>query len=46
MEDTLEAYSMFLRRPWLKQIKMHHDWGNNTLKIIIDTKRITLNIKK
>jgi hypothetical protein len=27
MENILEAYSMFLGRPWLKQIKVHLDWG-------------------
>ncbi len=46
MEDTLEAYSMLLGRPWLKQTKVHHDWGNNTLTIITDTKTMTLSIKK
>jgi hypothetical protein len=34
MEDTLEAYLMFLGRPWLKQAKVHHDWGYNTLTIM------------
>jgi hypothetical protein len=38
MEDTLEVYSMFLGRPWLKQTQVHHDWGNNTLIIIANTK--------
>jgi hypothetical protein len=46
MEDTLEVYSIFLGRPWLKQAKVHHDWGNNTLTIIINTKTMTLNTKK
>jgi hypothetical protein len=46
MEDTLKAYLMFLGRPWLKQVKAHHDWGNNTLIIIVDTKTMTLNTKK
>ncbi len=34
MEDTLEAYLMFLGRPWLNQAKVHHDWGYNTLTIM------------
>jgi hypothetical protein len=38
MEDIPKAYLMFLRRPWLKQAKVHHDWSNNTLTIIADTK--------
>jgi len=46
MEDTLEAYSMFLRNPWLKQAKSHHDWGNNILTIIVDTKIVTLSTEK
>jgi hypothetical protein len=37
---------MFLGRPWLKQAKTHHDWGNNTLSIIVDTKIVTLSIEK
>jgi hypothetical protein len=41
MEDILEAYSMLLGRPWLKQAKTHHDCGNNTLTIIVDTKIMT-----
>jgi hypothetical protein len=46
MEDILEAYSMFLKTPWLKQVKVHHDWGNNILTIIVNTKTMTLSIKK
>jgi hypothetical protein len=46
MENTLEAYLMFLERPWLKQTNVHHDWGNNILTIIADTKTMALNIKK
>jgi len=25
LDDTPKAYSMLLKRPWLKQIKVHHD---------------------
>ncbi len=46
MGDTSQAYSMFLGRPWLMQVKVHHDWGNNTLTIIVDIKTMTLGIKK
>jgi hypothetical protein len=42
MENIPEAYSMILGRPWLKQAKVHHDWGNNTLTIIVNTKIVTL----
>jgi hypothetical protein len=24
-------YSMLLRRPWLRDAKITHDWGNNTM---------------
>jgi hypothetical protein len=46
MEDTPKACSMFLGRPWLKQAKAHHDLGNNTLTIIVDTNIMTLNMEK
>ncbi len=34
MENGIEVSSMFLGRPWLKQIKAHHNWGDNTFTII------------
>ncbi len=37
---------MFLGRPWLKQAKVHHDWGNNILTIIVDTNTMTLSMEK
>jgi hypothetical protein len=46
MEDTPKAYLMLLGRPWLKQAKTHHDWGNNILTIIANTKIVTLSIEK
>jgi hypothetical protein len=46
MEDTPKAYLMFLGRPWLKQVKVYHDWGNNILRIIVDTNIITLSMEK
>ncbi len=27
------SYSMLLRRPWLKDVKMTHDWGSNYVTI-------------
>jgi hypothetical protein len=27
------SYSMLIGRPWLKDAKMTHDWGNNTMTI-------------
>jgi hypothetical protein len=26
-------YSMLLGRPWLRDVKVAHDWGNNTITI-------------
>jgi hypothetical protein len=37
---------MLLGRPWLKQTKAHHDWGNKTLTITVDTNTVTLNMEK
>jgi len=30
VENGIEA-SMLLGRPWLKQVKNHHNWGDGTL---------------
>ncbi len=27
------SYSMLLGRPWLRDVKMAHDWGNNTITL-------------
>jgi hypothetical protein len=27
------SYSMLLGRPWLRDAKVFHDWGNNTINI-------------
>ncbi len=27
------SYSMLLRRPWLRDVKVTHNWGNNTMTI-------------
>jgi hypothetical protein len=34
MENGVEAHSMLLGRPWLKQTKVHHNWGDCTFTII------------
>jgi len=34
MGNETEIYSMFLGRPWLKQAKVNHNWGDSTLTII------------
>jgi hypothetical protein len=41
MEEGKEVYSMLLGRPWFKQTKATHDWGNNALIIISGDKEIT-----
>jgi hypothetical protein len=38
MENGIEAYSMLLETPWLKQAKVHHNWGDNIF--IINSKGI------
>jgi hypothetical protein len=38
---------MLLGRPWLRDVKMSHDWGNNTITIQgVDIVRIILITKK
>jgi hypothetical protein len=27
------SYSMLLGRPWLKDVKVTHDWGNNAINV-------------
>jgi hypothetical protein len=47
-------YSMLLRRPWLRDAKIAHDWGNNTMTIqgngmvrtIVVTKRLGAKVKR
>jgi hypothetical protein len=47
MEEGNEAYSMLLGRPWLKQVKVTHGQGNNTLIITSRDRKITFStIKK
>jgi hypothetical protein len=37
---------MLMGRPWLKQAKTHHNWGDSTLTITFEDKTITLSIIK
>jgi hypothetical protein len=47
MENELETYSMFLGRPWFKPSKANHNWGDNTLSIIVGKRTMTIcTIKK
>jgi hypothetical protein len=47
-------YSMLLRRPWLRDAKVTHDWGNNTMtiqrngmvRIIVMTKHMGAEVKR
>jgi hypothetical protein len=36
MENGVEVYSMILGRPWLKEARTHHNWGDNTLIITLE----------
>ncbi len=48
------SYSMLFRRPWLRDVKMAHDWGSNivtiqkngTIIIIIVTKHLGGEVKR
>jgi len=48
------SYSMLLGRPWLRDVKMAHDWGSNiviiqgngTIRTIIVTKHLGSEIRK
>jgi hypothetical protein len=48
------SYSMLLGRPWLKDVKVAHDWGSNTITIqgngtirtIIITKHLKGEVKR
>ncbi len=46
MENGVEAYFMFLRRPWLKQAKVHQNWGDSTLIIISKNIIVTFSMIK
>ncbi len=46
MEDLQKTYFMLLGGPWLKQVKVYHDWGNNVLTIVMKDKIVTLNTSK
>jgi hypothetical protein len=48
------SYSMLLRRPWLRDAKVSHDWGTNIvtiqgtdiIRIILVTKKIGIQTKR
>jgi hypothetical protein len=42
MEQRQKTYSMLLPRPWFKQARAHHDWGNSTLTITSKGREVTL----
>jgi hypothetical protein len=46
MENGVEAYFMFLKRPWLIQAKAHQNWGDSTLIIISKNIIVTLSMIK
>ncbi len=47
MENGTKIYSMLLGRPWLKQVKANHNWGDNTLTITTRKRTMTVcTIKK
>lgn len=46
MENKIEAYFMFLGRSWMKQAKVHDNWGNNILTITSTNIMVTLSIIK
>lgn len=46
MENKIEAYFMFLGRSWMKQAKVHDNWGKNIFTITSTNIMITLSIIK
>ncbi len=46
MENGTKTYSMFLGRPWLKQAKANHNWGDNILTISTRERTMTVNMIK
>ncbi len=46
MENGIEAYSMILGRSWFKQMKAHHNWGDNIFIFTFENKTVMLNIIK
>ncbi len=48
------SYSMLLRRPWLKDAKVTHDWGNNviivqgngTIRVILVNRKLGAKTRK
>jgi hypothetical protein len=47
MENGTKTYSMLLGRPWLKQVKANHNWGDSPLTITMGKRTMTMStIKK
>ncbi len=46
MGNEIKIYSMFLGRPWLKQAKANHNWGDSTLTITAREKIMAMSIIK
>jgi hypothetical protein len=46
MENGTKTYLMLLGRPWLKQAKANHNWGDNTLTITTGERTVTVNTSK
>ncbi len=46
MENGIKTYLMFLGRPWLKQAKANHNWGDNMLTITTGERTVTVNTSK
>jgi hypothetical protein len=45
--NETKIYSMFLGRPWLKQAKANHNWGDNTHTITTKERTMAMStIKK
>ena len=46
MEELDPAYSLLLGRPWLRDAKVTHDWGNNMITIHGNGKQVTISVTK
>jgi len=46
MGNETETYSLILGRPWLKQAKANHNWGDNIFIIITGERTMAMNTLK
>jgi hypothetical protein len=47
MGNETKTYSILLGRPWLKDAKANHNWGDNTLAIMVGERTVVVStIKK